>query len=332
MCPKLSTFGWSETEDGREWDDFVDQNRGSIFHSWSWRGVLEGANLKPFYLMCRDSDGTILAVCPFFYRPGRVLQYLDSLPDSNTAGPIIGGQVANLPGILTSLRKSVRFSPFSPVIAMRVRTHHSQVIEAMVKLGFHYTRTQLFILDLLKTDPVHVWNNGFLKHDRQAVKYFERKNTIFDFARNDDDYAGCLSLRRGSHTGSERDQLLNGMRAHMGDRLRFALAIVDGKIAAGVSMLCNPPSSTVSLKMMLYDLPARNIHSPVTYLNWKAINWARENGFRYVDFGSFSLAMNSDPYSHGSRLKARFEVTPVPRYEFVLPTSDVYYSIARRLS
>jgi hypothetical protein len=182
---------------------------------------------------------------------------------------------------------------------MRIRTHQSQIIERMVDLGFQYRRTQLFILDLLRTDPVHVWNNGFLKHDRQAVKYFEHMNPTFAFARNEDDYTSYLSLDRGSHTERiESVQLLNRMRAHMGDRLLVALTILDGKVAAGVSILCNPPSSTLSLKMMLYDLPAKNIHSPVTYLNWKVINWARENGFRYVDFGSFSLTTNSNPHGH----------------------------------
>jgi len=334
MYPTLSTFEWSETEDEHEWEKFVNQNGGSVFHTWSWRRVLESVKLRPFYAACRDSDGAILAVCPFFYRQGKVLRYLDSLPDSNNAGPIIGDQSINIAMLLTSLRKSVRFTPLSPVVAMRIRTRQSELIEALVDLGFQHTKTQVFVVDLQKTDPLHIWSTGFLKHDRQAVKHYEGMNAAFTFARNEDDYTEYLSLENGVHYTRRNEciQLLNRMRTHMGNQLRVALVSLEGKVIAGASMLCHPPSSTLCLKMTLFNHPPRKIHSPVTYLNWKVINWARENGFRYVEFGSFSYDPDNQLHFHSSRLKTRFEVSPVPRYEFILPTSDTYYSIARRLS
>jgi len=334
MYPRVSTYEWSETKDSHEWDSFVGRNGGSIFHTWSWRMVLESANQRPFYVACRDSNGEILAVCPFFYQPRKVLNYLESLPDSNSAGPIIGDQSINLPRLLNSLRKAVRFTPLSPVIAMRIRTRQSQLIEAMVDLGFQYTKTQVFVVDLQKTDPLHIWSTGFLKHDRQAVKHYEGMNAKFTFARNEDDYTEYLSLENGVHYTRRNEciQLLNRMRTHMGNQLRVALVSLEGKVIAGASMLCHPPSSTLCLKMTLFNHPPRKIHSPVTYLNWKVINWARENGFRYVEFGSFSYDPDNQLHFHSSRLKTRFEVSPVPRYEFILPTSDTYYSIARRLS
>jgi len=138
-------MGWSEVEDGDEWDEFVTINRGSIFHLWSWRKVLEDTYSKPLYLAYRDSDGEILAVCPFFYRTGRLLWYLDSLPESHSAGPIISNHVTDISRLLTALRKSVRFSPFKPAVAMRIRTEKHEIIEPMTNLGFGYTVTQLFI-------------------------------------------------------------------------------------------------------------------------------------------------------------------------------------------
>src|ERR1039457_6260452 len=117
----MSRVRWSETTDKTEWDGFAAQNGGSIFQSWRWRKVLESLGSRPLYLTCRDGKGTLLAICPFFYqKAGRRLLYLESLPLSHMAGPIIGRQAGNVQEIMESLRQTVRFSIANPVVSLKV--------------------------------------------------------------------------------------------------------------------------------------------------------------------------------------------------------------------
>lgn len=306
------------------------RNRGSIFHEWSWRKVLESTNSKPLYLACHDAEGKLLAVCPFFYRKGRRhLTYLLSLPLSPMAGPIISDQVTNISQIMESLRKSVRFSPFNPVVSMQIVVHQQPMIQSLIACGYHYDMADgLFILDLQEKPPDHIWSNEFQKHDRQAVKYYERQDSWFGFARHEHDYTDYLALHEESiMRGKERPlippEFLSRMRSNVGERLKVALVTLEDKLAAGLSMICDPANATVHLRSIGYAR-TKNIHSPVIYIDWKTINWAFENGFRYVSFGPTS----TKPTDAVRRLKERFGGSYVPRYRFTLSTSGIAYSFA----
>jgi len=103
-----TAFTWSTTEDAREWDEFVTRNHGSAFHQWAWRQVIEPEHPRSLYLACRNQTGRMVAACPFFYKEGRHFMYLDSLPDSLMAGPVIDESEEDKPRIVDSMRKSVK--------------------------------------------------------------------------------------------------------------------------------------------------------------------------------------------------------------------------------
>jgi hypothetical protein len=334
---EMNRFEWSETYNGSEWDDFIIQNSGSVFHLWCWRKVLESSGSRVLYLACRDSEGEILAVCPFLYSKGKHFSYLDSLPDSPVAGPVIGRRVIDMSPIIASLPKSVRSSLFNPVLTMRIRTHHESIVQCMDALKFRRFSTRgLYILDLHKKEPSYIWNNDFKKHDRQAVKYYDQLGSKFELFREESDLAGYLALERPNwqHFRGRMFQahFLSNMRSGMGDRFGIALATLGNKAIAGFIMLLDPANSnsTMHLLAIRYTSVA-NTHSPVTYLNWKTINWACEHGFRYVDFGTYTTAESSNSRLPNFKLKERFGLTFVPRYQFTLPVSNLSYSIARRI-
>jgi hypothetical protein len=333
MQSTMNSLKWSETEDGDEWDDFVARNKGSIFHSWGWRNVLEGGSLKPLYLVCRDPDGTALAVCPFVHGAGTLMWYLDSLPNSHTGGPVIGDLGTNIPHIFNSLRRSVRFSPFNPIVAMKINVHQPSMLESMRSLGFQSLLThELFILDLHEKTREHIWSYGFQKHDRQAVKYYEQQGLEFGFAEEEDDFEAYVDIRRRVK-GKGVAGFLSRIRLHMGDSIKVALVRTGDVVIGGFSMLCDPQNSIVHVAgdyEVRYSRK-RNIHSPVTFLYWKAIEWASEQGFRSFDLGAYPATKSTNPLHPFHKLRMRFEAEAVPRYQFVIPTSGVSYSMARRV-
>jgi len=106
----------------------------------------------------------------------------------------------------------------------------------------------------------------------------------------------------------------------MGDDLRFALISLHDKVAAGFLVLCvrsaNPTAHLLAIKYSALN----NIHSLVTFLSWKTVNWAFEHGFRYADFGTYPVDRISDPAHPFYKLKERFGVAFVPEYYLTLPT------------
>ena len=321
---------WAEAQDSREWDEFVARNGGSIFHTWSWRKALQSAYSRPLYLVCNDGKGSLLAVCPFFYRRGcRRLLYLDCLPNSQVAGPVVGLQVPNVREIMKSLRSAVKFSVFNPVVSMKIRVQDSPVIQTLIDLGFRHEQARgQFILDLHDKSPQDIWDGLFKKHDRQAVKYYEGRGSSFGFARNEQDYADFLALHEESVARTKdrplnSPELLSSMRANLGKRLEIALVRLEDAVMAGFSMTCDSYLSTVYLSTLGYSR-VKNIHSPIIYVNWKALNWASENGFRYVNFGTTV----ADPANPIYKMKQRFGGRFVPVYQFTLPISGLPYSLA----
>jgi len=331
--PKMREARWSETEDAKEWDEFVSENRGSIFHTWAWRRVLESDGSRPFYLAYRNGRGSILAICPFFYRTRGRLRYLYSLPNSYMAGPVISNRAPAASQIITSLRKSVNQSLFNPVVYMRVKVHHEPIVRSMITLGFNYElKDEFLILDLHEKKPEDIWEHGFRKHDRQAIKYYESQGSRFGLATRETEFRDFLSLLPRNYIGRIHSaDFFSRMRLNMGERLCVATVTSEGKAITGISMLCDPPNSTIHLTTIRYA-PTKNIHSPVTYLNWKVVNWAAEHGFRYVNFGDYTIAKCADPTHPFHRLKERFEAASIPRYLFTLPVASVLYSVAKTMN
>lgn len=302
-----------------------------MFHLWSWRNVLESERRKALYMACLDSEGRILAVCPFLRSAGTRFLFLESLPYSSMAGPVVSGMAPSLGSILTALPKSVQFSLLNPIVAMQLRVHQEKIIAPLLALGIEYTFNRgLFVLNLQETPLEKIWNSGFKKHDRQAVKYYDQ-NSTFRFAEKEDEFQEYFSLHEGLIRRDNKELLprnfMAKMLSNLGDRLKVAVVSSGERIIAGFSVMADSSNSMVHLTLMGYSR-VKNIHSPVVYLNWRTLEWAHEQGFKYVDFG----LTKSNPADPVYQLKERFMATFLPSYLFRMPTYGLSYSIARRIN
>jgi hypothetical protein len=329
----MSGLRWSRTEDSREWDDFVSRNGGSIFHTWAWRRARESAGDRALYLACRDGKGVLAAVCPFFYRKSaRRLQYLESLPNTPIGGPVIDAHQGNIPEIIGLLRKSVNFSIRNPVVSLQFRIHRPSVAHSLLGSGLRYEASQgLFILNLSSKARDHIWKMEFSKHDRQAVKYYEDRGSVFSFADSESDFIEYQVLHQEtmSRAGETSRPLeyVSGLRSNFGEQFKIALVTLEEKLIAGFMMLCDLRVSTVYLGLNVGYSKIKNMHSPVVYTNWKIVNWASDEGFRVVNFGRTD-ADSKDPVN---KLKRKFASEFIPVYRFTVPTSHIPYSAVRSI-
>jgi Acetyltransferase (GNAT) domain len=329
----MSGLRWSKTEDSEEWDDFVSKNDGSIFHTWAWRRARESSGERALYLACRDGQGTLVAVCPFFYRKApRRLLYLESLPTSPIGGPVIDTQLGNASEIIGSLQKSVSFTIRNPAVSLQFRIHKPSMIQPLLDTGLRYETSQgLFVLDLTSKTRGYTWNEEFDKHDRQAVKYYEDRASVFSFARDEEDFMEYQTLHQEtmSRSGESSRSLeyISSLRLNFGERFKIALVTLEDRLIAGFMMLCDPKISTVHLGLNIGYSKIKNMHSPMVYTNWKIVNWASEEGFRTVNFGR--TATNSKDPVH--KLKQKFASEFIPVYRVTVPTARIPYSAVKSI-
>ena len=322
---------WMEAADSKEWDDFVSQNRGSVFHRWSWRKVIESEGFKPYYLVCRSSDGAPVALCPYVLASGRRFFHLTTLPDTFLGGPIVMCGERNLREILGTLPRAVRFSVMRPITTMHTVTHLADVADSMKSLGFEFRLDDfgLLMTDLEKHQPDHVWSNGFNKHDRQAVKHYDSQGAVFKFSADPNDFADYISLEAGANWSLlDRGDFFQSVERFLPDSLKVCSIQVQGKMIAALLVFNDPSIMTVHLMGMRYRR-GRNIHSSVTFANWRILDWASSKRYRFVNFGPWLGLHVVDSAHYAYKLKRRFEADFYPRFHFVLRPQGITYSLAR---
>jgi lipid II:glycine glycyltransferase (peptidoglycan interpeptide bridge formation enzyme) len=245
---------------------------------------------------------------------------------------VIDTRLGSVSEIMGPLRKSVTFSILRPVVSLQFRVHEPSIIQPLLDDGVRHDASQgLFILHLGSKSREEIWNNEFGKHDRQAIKYYEDRAAQFFFAKDESDFGEYQNLHQEtmSRAGepSRSMEYLSSMRSNLGEQFKIALVKLENSVVVGFSMVCDQKSSTVYLGLNIGYSKAKNIHSPMVYMNWKILNWASEQGFRTINFGRTD-SNSKDPIH---KLKQKFGSEFVPIYRFTISASNSPYSISKSI-
>jgi hypothetical protein len=202
---------------------------------------------------------------------------------------------------------------------MLLKVLDQRIAQSLIGLGFRYRPHHgLFILDIHKKTKQEIWVKVFHKHDRQAVKFYDQAQSSFGFVENEHYFNDFLSLHRESMNRKgyrvRVQDLASRIRSNFGMQFRVAHVSRDNKMIAAQSLLCDLKNSTVHFAPSGYSR-TKNIHSSMTYMNWKIIEWASEAGYRYVNFGPAL----QDPSNPVYRSKEKFGGEFVQGYRFTLP-------------
>jgi hypothetical protein len=273
-------------------------------------------------MSCRNNKGDLVAICPFFYgKVRRGFYFLDSLPEGHMTGPLISTEATNTKEILESLTRSVKFSIFDPIVSMMLRVHQPLIAGCLIDMGFTYEVSGLFILDFLKKKPADVWEQVFGKDERNELRYYERGGSSLELARGESDYESFLAILHDSQRhqgyGLLTREFLSSLRSNFGENFRVASIIVKNERVASVGFFCDTSNSIVHWVYVGYSR-TRNSRSSNFFAGWRVMNWAWENGFRYVDFGPTS----PDPTNPRHRVKKKYGGDWVERYEVRVPVQS----------
>ena len=82
-----------ELKNKREWETFLqDSTDGTFYHSLKWKEVIQKSfHHSALYLTIKDTNGTIVGICPGFIMSSLHMKTYYSTPCSDYGGPVIAG-------------------------------------------------------------------------------------------------------------------------------------------------------------------------------------------------------------------------------------------------
>lgn len=162
---------------------------------------------------------------------------------------------------------------------------------ALLKHGFRYLRRELTSVVPLPCRGLDVLSS-FKSEARTATRRAQKLNIT---VRESDDYESfyrilCNNLRmRHNVAPTHKLEELLRLKTLLPDEIRLFSAYLKGEPVAGVVLfLCNP---RVMLAFYISHRQEFQRYRSVNLLFHEIMNWGRQRGFMYLDFGTFTLNM-----------------------------------------
>ncbi|HEC92579.1 MAG TPA: GNAT family N-acetyltransferase, partial [Candidatus Atribacteria bacterium] len=255
-----------------------------IFHTPEWKKVIERSfNLKPYYIIAKNSNGTIVGALPFFYVKKLTKKKLTSLPFS-----IYGGVIATDLNCINSLIQELfklkeTLSCDFVEIKQPPNNQYNILLEKNSLRGVQIRVDQYIPLK----PPIVLWNK--LKRScYTAIKRAKKKGIIVKRI-NDKNYLNkiynleVLTRKRLGIPIPRFDYYLNLWKFLYPKYLEIFVSEKDDDIL----------SSDIFLKFRNTILGMHNASTiegrrlgANTLMIWEAIKWGYQEGYKIFDFGS----------------------------------------------
>lgn len=305
----------------RSWDRFVWQaNNGTLFHTRHFLNYHPPDRFEDYSLVFKD-HGRVLAVLPAALRLVEGKRVLSSHSGSSYGGFVYDETLSirsafNLVDALLCHARRHRFDlidmTLPPVIYLARPSHYLDF--ALYKLGFTYRKREvssIIPLDFPTADIVQKFKPEARTAFRRSVKLGVR---VEETERVEEFYSILeknLALRHGVKPTHTLDELKRLMKMFP-DRIRQFGAFLEGQMVAGVTnFICN---DRVVLAFYISHDEAYQKYRPVNHLFYEIIRWAIEGGYRFLDFGIFTV--NEDPNWGLGKFKESFGARGILRETF----------------
>jgi len=307
--------------DREEWEAFVRKsNNGTLFHTRAFLGYHPPGRFEDHSLVFAE-EGRIAAVFPAAVRTADGRRIL-----SSHAGASYGGfvypehlSVRSAFDLVSALLDHCRQEGFDaidmtlpPVIYHQRPSHYIDF--ALYKNGFGYRKREIS-----SVIPLDFPESGILDQFKPEARTAYRKSVKSGVTvRETDDFAAFypilrknLKLRHNVHPTHTLEELLR-LKSLFPERIRLVAAFVGDAMAAGVvNFLCN---DRVVLAFYISHDEAYQEVRPVNRLFFEIIRWCIGGGFRFLDYGIFTV--NEDPNWGLGKFKESFGARGIFRDTF----------------
>jgi len=284
-----------------EWESFWESAmNGTVFNSLNFLSYHPPERFNSHHVVFRRK-GNIVGLFPAAVVEDKKLgKCWVSHPGASYGGPVWSPQLKyiHILSMLESLESYAKQQGFNQ-IKMTVppiiyNNFHDQSLDfALVGSGFKVIRSELSQAARLDFDEKELLST-FVNKTRTAFRKAEREGIKFRMIQNpnqkelDRFWEILVENRAGlgvvpAHSRGEIERL----HQLIPDRLMLAVIEHEGKIISTIwNFACN---RFTLLEFYMAHLDEYQHLRPVPYLTYKSMLWAREQGFRYLDFGISSI-------------------------------------------
>jgi len=314
---KLEVVGYRE-EHALAWDEFVSAaNNGTLFHRRAFLRYHPDERFRDESLLFMK-EGKVLAVFPAATRREDASGVLRSHPGSSYGGPVTRSTLA--------LRDAVRLVQ---VLVEEVRARGYAAMEMTLPPQIYYERPSNYIdfalyqngfgyrkREVSSVIPLDLPGDRVLElfspESRRAVRRAEKLGVKVG---ESDDLEGFyqilkknLGLRHNVQPAHTPQELLKLKTMFPDDIRLFAAHAEDRMIAGIVVFVCNP---RVALAFYVSHVEAFQKYRGVNLVFHEVIRWCTRRGFRFLDFGIFTV--NMEPNWGLCRFKESFGASGIFR-------------------
>ena len=328
---KLTVESFSHEE---EWEDFVARSpQGSFYHTLEWKRVLEQAfQLETMYLVVRESEGSLVAVCPFvIWKELKVIKVLDSLKNSDCGGVLVKEGYGKLvvQALVSYLKGIARQKGLAYA---KMRLSEEKMADLFEREASEVDTSEgMMVIDLQEKPTDYLWNKGVKTKARQMIRKLYREgyavreaDTIEDLKKFYDLYCrnmDCIGATPYSFDFFEQLFSLPSKSFHV------LVMIREDQCIGGIAFFSDRPRSMVCASYLGFDREAQ-YHHAFQHLAWEVAKWAEENGYRYANLGLTPADSEETHHAMKQRLGAEFSQD----YVVYLPFSRSLFTMREKLA
>jgi len=308
------------------WEKFVrTADNGTLFHRQQFLDYHPPDRFSAHHLIFRKKN-RVLALLPAAIRETKRARALVSHPGASYGGfvvsPGLGIRDAHL--LVEALVDHLYKAKFQRVELTTPPLFYSSqpnnyIDFALLKQGFRYLKRELTSVVPLPGRGVEVFSS-FKSEARTATRKAQKLGVVIRESNDYEDFYQILrqNLRmRHNVTPTHTPEELLRLRALLPEEIRLFSAYLKGKQIAGVILfLCN---QRVLLAFYISHRQEYQKYRSVNLLFHQIMEWGSQGGFRYLDFGTFTL--NMEPNWGLGKFKETFGAKGLFRDTFFLDLS-----------
>lgn len=297
MCMEVEVYG----PDFRpQWEKFVRAaDNGTIFHRQQFLEYHPPDRFTSRHLIFRWKN-RILAILPGTVREVKGTKTYISHPGASYGGfvvrPRLGIRESYLvvESFVDYLHKEhFQSTELTPPPLFYSANPNNYIEFALIKHGFGYVKRELTSVVQLPGPGIEVLSS-FKSEARTATRRAQKLGVTVEESSDYEDFYEILRRNlRMRHNVAPTHTLeeLMRLKAHLPHEIQLFSAYLSGEQIAGVVLfLCNP---RVILAFYISHREEFQKYRSVNLLFHEIMNWGRQRGFQYLDFGTFTL--NMDP-------------------------------------
>jgi hypothetical protein len=279
-------------KDRKHWEYFVTQsNNGTIFHSQDFFGYHPPDRFKNHHLIIKERSN-IVGVFPAAEKENKIISHQGASYGGFVLKDGLGIHATYL--MVEHVVQYFKSQGYKEIVLTQppliyYRNPDQYIDFALMKNEFHYLKREVTaVIPLNTAEPLPTFHGDARRSTKKALREGVQVILTDDYARFYDILKHNLSMRHNVTPTHSLDEL-NKLKKIFPERIFLFGAHINEKMIGGMVVFVTNPN--VLLAFYISHDEKYQTYRPVNLLFYEVIRWGRNQGYKYLDLGTFTLNM-----------------------------------------